>query len=274
MTDSPLWRIIRSGPANGAWNMAVDEAILESVIARSSPPTLRLYSWSPPCLSLGYFQRVERSANLGELKRRGWSLVRRPTGGRAVLHDDELTYSVIAPISLLSSIAGASVVQTYLAVSRGLAAALEDAGIGCEIASERAGVHSAAQARLASAACFDSPSSYELMAGARKIVGSAQTRRSGVLLQHGSIPFSMDFSAAAAVMALPAGGAMSLEGAMSTIHEFAPECTTDALVDALVRGFEMHLMKTAQPGELTPAELNMVEPLRAKYLSDEWNFAR
>jgi lipoate-protein ligase A len=94
MKDS--WRLLVTPPARGAWNMAVDEAILEAVGRGASLPTLRLYAWEPACLSLGYAQPIG-DVDQPRLRARGWDLVRRPTGGRAVLHTDELTYSVIAP---------------------------------------------------------------------------------------------------------------------------------------------------------------------------------
>ena len=99
LVDLPLanWRILRTPPANGAWNMAVDEAILETVRQHAALPTLRLYAWQPACLSLGYAQPFA-DANLDALAQNGWQIVRRPTGGRAILHTDELTYSVIAPL--------------------------------------------------------------------------------------------------------------------------------------------------------------------------------
>ena len=95
---SGVWRLIIDSPAHGAWNMAVDEAILEQTGRGESPPTLRLYDWQPACLSLGYAQPFA-DVDVDRLKERGWELVRRPTGGRAILHVDELTYSVSAPAS-------------------------------------------------------------------------------------------------------------------------------------------------------------------------------
>jgi lipoate-protein ligase A len=272
-----VWRIIRSEPADGAWNMAVDEALLEAALAGGpgSGPTLRFYTWQPPCLSLGYFQQAARSANVEELARRGYTLVRRPTGGRGVLHADELTYSIVAPVGLLAAYDGPSVTGTYLAISRGLAEGLRLAGVPCEIASGRRHARTTAEARLASAACFDAPSSYELTAGGRKIVGSAQTRRGGVLLQHGSIPMTMDHATAAAVMGLPEGsGAEMLARSVATVKEFAPECTVEDLAAALMEGLRRHLMPQARPGVLTPEEVERAESLRLKYLSDEWNFMR
>src|SRR5512136_792088 len=92
-----IWRLLKTPPAHGAWNMAVDEAILKGMECTWSVPTLRLYAWEPACLSLGYAQPVA-DVDKPRLQARGWELVRRLTGGRAVLHTDELTYSVIAPI--------------------------------------------------------------------------------------------------------------------------------------------------------------------------------
>jgi len=94
MTDT--WRLLITPPARGAWNMAVDQAILEHIGRGESIPTLRLYSWQPPCLSLGYAQPFA-DVDVARLNERGWDVVRRPTGGRAILHTDELTYSITAP---------------------------------------------------------------------------------------------------------------------------------------------------------------------------------
>src|SRR2546423_5590703 len=94
--DDRTWRLVVHSACDGATNMAIDEAILESVGAGHAPPTLRFYSWQPACLSLGYAQHI-RDADLDRLRANGWGLVRRPTGGRAILHTDELTYSITLP---------------------------------------------------------------------------------------------------------------------------------------------------------------------------------
>src|SRR5690606_14878512 len=109
------WRLIRTQPAAGAWNMAVDEAVLEAVGQGDVLPTLRLYAWNPPCLSLGFAQPVQ-DVDRAALARLGWELVRRPTGGRAILHTDELTYSVIAPLDE-PRVAG-SVLESYRRLSQ------------------------------------------------------------------------------------------------------------------------------------------------------------
>src|SRR6266446_9184337 len=104
-STSDGWRLLVDAPAGGAWNMAVDEVLLDGVAAGSTPPTLRFYEWAPPCLSLGYFQAFE-VVDVAGCRSLGVDVVRRPTGGRAILHDRELTYSVALPLSLLGNDAG------------------------------------------------------------------------------------------------------------------------------------------------------------------------
>ena len=296
---SAVWRIINSPAADGATNMAIDESILEAVRQGQSPPTLRLYTWKPACLSIGRFQRVARSADWDALAGLGYGFIRRPTGGRAVLHDDELTYAVIANMAQLAGMGantdiacrsgvagmgrstGTGVLDTYLILSRGLAAGLARMGIPAELAPRDAAAEH--RGRIGgSAACFDSPSAYELLAGGRKIVGSAQVRRGSAFLQHGSIPISMDFAAAEAAMGMPKGSGADLSRCVATVGEFVSEFPTDIsseallkqLSDSIITGFISEVMQTAHRGELTSAELEMTSRLRVKYESREWNLAR
>jgi lipoyl(octanoyl) transferase len=111
------WRLLETPPAHGAWNMAMDEAILEAVGRNESLPTLRLYAWDPACLSLGYAQPFT-DVDIPRLRARGWDVVRRPTGGRAVLHIDELTYAVMAPVNE-PRVAG-SVLESYQRLAQAL----------------------------------------------------------------------------------------------------------------------------------------------------------
>src|SRR5512137_2418732 len=125
------WRLIlHPAPARGAWNMAVDEAILETTGRGEAPPTLRLYAWDPACLSLGYAQPTS-DVDLVRLHERGWELVRRPTGGRAVLHTDELTYSVAGPLD--EPLLAGTVLQSYSRLARALTEALHLLGLKVEI---------------------------------------------------------------------------------------------------------------------------------------------
>lgn len=181
------WRLVITPPAPGAWNMAVDEAILTSIGKQLVPPTLRLYSWNPPCLSLGYaqlFSDVDRP----NLAARGWHLVRRPTGGRAILHTDELTYSVIGPLSD-PRLAG-SVLDSYRCLASALLSALHRLNIPAESHATSASQGSTARGPV----CFEVPSNYEITVVGKKLIGSAQARRKEGLLQHGALPLSGDLT--------------------------------------------------------------------------------
>ena len=184
MTTS--WRLIHTPPAGGAWNMAVDEAILEGARAGAVLPTLRLYAWQPPCLSLGYAQPFSDVA-LPRLAALGWDVVRRPTGGRAILHTDELTYSVTGPQDE-PRLAG-SVLESYQRLSAALLEALRQ----LNLPAQAAGAHlSAAEgADPKGPVCFEVPSDYEIVVGGKKLIGSAQARRKGGVLQHGALPLHL-----------------------------------------------------------------------------------
>lgn len=173
-------RLIYDPPMPGVANMQRDVKILEEVASGKAPPTLRLYGWSPPALSLGRFQKASEVADLEACRRLGVGIVRRPTGGRAVLHDRELTYSFIIPDN--RTLLPAGVVPSYCYISR----ALLDAFAILEIEAELSPGNMRG-AGLAPGSCFDTPSAYELKVDGKKVVGSAQMRRDGVLLQHGSI---------------------------------------------------------------------------------------
>ena len=176
------WRLRLDPPAAGAWNMAVDAALLDGVNAGTLPPTLRFYGWRPACLSLGYFQPedlVDRDA----CRRFQVEVVRRPTGGRAILHDRELTYSLALPLSALGDDRG--VIPSYARLSLALVQGLRAAGY--PVQAERQAVD---HRQDSSPACFDRPAQHEILLHGRKVVGSAQVRRGGALLQHGSILFA------------------------------------------------------------------------------------
>ncbi len=181
------WRVIEHLPAKGAWNMAVDEAILESVYSGESLPTLRLYAWEPACLSLGHAQPFSE-VNTETLARNGWDVVRRPTGGRAILHVDELTYSVIAP-NTDSRVTG-GVLESYLRLSQALLEALRIMGLSPE-ANEKKSDNGSGKPNPV---CFEVPSNYEITVNGKKLIGSAQARRKEGILQHGALPLYGDLT--------------------------------------------------------------------------------
>ncbi|RLC86950.1 MAG: hypothetical protein DRI79_09275, partial [Chloroflexi bacterium] len=176
--------------------MAVDEAILRAVAAGLVPPTLRLYAWEPPCLSLGRAQPladVDREA----VQAAGFNLVRRPTGGRAILHVDELTYSVVAPQGEPRVTGG--IVESYRRLSAGLVHGLERLGMAGLVADRRA--PPSPTGRGGTGVCFEVPSDYEITAGGRKLVGSAQMRAQSVVLQHGAVPLHGDIARICSLLA-------------------------------------------------------------------------
>jgi len=260
------WRLIIDNPCEGATNMARDEAIAALHAAGATPPTLRLYQWRPACLSLGRFQRsgeVDQEA----CARHGVAIVRRPSGGRALLHDHELTYAIVArddhPL-----LGGESILASYRQISLALRDGLRRLGVAAELTpverERRAG---------GSAACFDAPASYELTFGGRKLVGSAQTRRSGVLLQHGAIPLTPHASRLATLLRYAPA---DLDAKMIALSEAGGQTVGfEELAQALVAGFAATWGIEFAPGALSDAEQAAEQQLRAeRYADASWTFGR
>ncbi|HLA38829.1 MAG TPA: lipoate--protein ligase family protein, partial [Candidatus Glassbacteria bacterium] len=179
------WRFIESPPGEAAFNMALDEALLRSVAERDSPPVLRVYSWSGPSVSLGYNQEIGREIDLERCRHLGVAVVRRPTGGRSVYHDRELTYSLCGPGA--SARLGRSLEETTRMVAEALCAALDRLGISAD---EPARGHGAIRGAAGLCnPCFSSASRYEISVAGRKLIGSAQRRSAGdrAFLQQGSV---------------------------------------------------------------------------------------
>jgi lipoate-protein ligase A len=267
------WRLLHTGLSDGPTNMAIDEAILMAVAAGLSPPTLRFYGWEPPCVSVGYAQSLRDEIDLDACRRLGYGWVRRPTGGRAILHVDELTYSVVAPMGE-PRVAG-DILTSYRRLSAGLVAGL--ARLGCAV--QQAGQGVERDAPDPSAACFDVPSPYEVMVRGRKLIGSAQARRRRTVLQHGTLPLQGDVARLAQVLALPQvereslrvtlrGRAIALDEALGRAVSF------DQAAEALARGFSRALHLTLAPGELTDDERAALVPLCAKHAQGKWLFER
>lgn len=186
---NPTWDLILDPPLDGETNMVVDERMLAEVERADSPSTiLRFYSWNRPTLSLGRNQKKERAVDLDFCHRQGIDVVHRPTGGRAVLHDDELTYAVASNDA--AQFNGGSVYGTYRKISVALTAGYRRLGVDAVLAPDTK-AHIGSPDGLDDP-CFVSPSRYELMCGGRKIAGSAQRRLQRGFLQHGSMPITCD----------------------------------------------------------------------------------
>ncbi len=184
------WRLLRTEPLCGAMNMALDEVLLDAVMSGRSAPVLRIYRWQPAAVSLGYFQKGPRAVNLGACRRLGYDVVRRLTGGRAVLHDQEVTYSVIAADSGGPFPGG--ILENYRVIAGALQHGLNALGLPTVLAPSRGQSHNRAVEGARQSACFTAPSRYELTCFGCKITGSSQKRQGKTFLQHGSIPLDLD----------------------------------------------------------------------------------
>ncbi len=270
----PVWRlVVEESPRTGAENMAVDEAILLAHAAGKVPPTLRFYRWDPPAVSLGYFQDYATEVDPAACRQAGIEIVRRATGGRAVLHDREVTYSVIVSMEMFPG----TVVETYRRLAAGLVLGLRELGVDATLAPERTGPGAAPDARRPGGACFEVPSSYEIVAGGKKVVGSAQVRRHGVILQHGSILLELRAELLAHALGLgpeaatrivsKAAGLAQLRGGHAP--GYAEVC------QAVAQGIGEAVEVRFAAGGLTADETATAERLvKEKYGQDGWNARR
>ena len=264
------WRLLSSGYNNGPTNMAIDEAVLETIAKGKSLPTVRIYGWKPACLSLGFRQSYD-IVDVDFCVSAGWDIVRRPTGGRAILHIDELTYSVCAPAEEPRVRGG--VLESYQRLSEALLAGLKLMGLS----PARAEPNPRSSSKI-SPACFDEPSNYEITIDGRKLVGSAQVRKKGAVLQHGSIPLCGDLARIVPALHFSGMGDQQTlvehlgRNAITLENALGQETTFEVTSDRLVQGFAQTLNLNLQPGELTNEEKSAVRRLLAtKYANDDWS---
>lgn len=268
-----LWRFVDTGNGEPAFNMALDEALLLTHEAGSAPPTLRVYGWCQPTLSLGYAQNARQEVELAACQAQGVAVVRRPTGGRAVLHDQEVTYSVVMPILLRDG--PNTLTAHYHRIGLALAAALQRLGLPVRLA--RPQVRAVPGHGLASPACFAALSRYELSVAGKKIVGSAQKRAQRALLQHGSIPLWLDRQRLFQCLRVPpkrcaalVQDAYTTMGAMNEIltTPVTPRAVHDALRQAFGATFDVELVEAP----VSPEEWRLAQQLQAaKYTTEAWN---
>lgn len=237
-------------------NMALDVAMAWGVGEGLAPPTLRLYRWDPPAVSIGYAQRPETALDLAACARRGLSVIRRPTGGRAVLHDGDLTYAVAVPRR--GPWAGRSVAATCRAIHEAVAAGLRRLGVPAQVAGPRPTRGSAG-----GPLCFAAVSTHEITSGGRKLVGSAQRRFRDAVLQHGSIPLSVRREWLAALVrpdpATDRGPTADAEGVLARSMVCLAEAlgrpaTAEEVAGALVAGFAETFDAVLEDQDYHPAE--------------------
>jgi lipoate-protein ligase A len=258
------WRLIVDAPARGAWNMAVDEALAEAVDAGASPPVLRLYRWAPPCLSLGFAQAYE-AADAAFCAAHGIDVVRRPTGGRAVLHHLELTYSVCAPLG--RGPFTRDLQATYGTICLALVAGLRRLGVPAELSGAPGGGMIKPTEAIP---CFSGSAAGEVVARGRKLVGSAMRRVGDSILQHGSLLEGWDGTMQAGALGLPDDH--ELRPAVVTLADLlgAPPAPAP-LAEAIAAGFAEVLVPSFTSSRLTEAESARAEALvRERHAHERW----
>jgi lipoyl(octanoyl) transferase len=274
-----VWRFIDSGNCSPSFNMALDEALLDWHSEGKIPPTIRFYGWNPATLSIGYFQKVDKEINLEAVKEHNLGFVRRPTGGRGVLHEHELTYSVI--VSEAHPEMPQLVTEAYRVISEGILQGFQLLGLEAYFSVPKSAEEREALKSPRSAVCFDAPSWYELVVEGRKVAGSAQTRQKGVILQHGSILLDLDEDKLFSLFKYSSERVKermqkAFKDKAVAINDIAArKITIDQAKIAFREGFATGLNIELKPYELSEEELRYVENLaKTRYESDEWNFKR
>jgi len=273
------WYFINSGPCSPSYNMAMDEALLDWHSEGLIPPVIRFYEWAPATLSIGYFQTVEKEIDMEAVKRLGLGFVRRPTGGRGVLHEHELTYSVIVTESYPSM--PATVTEAYRVISEGLLLGFQNLGLNAYFSVPNTDEQKENLKKPKSAVCFDAPSWYELVVEGKKVAGSAQTRQKGVILQHGAILLDLNedkliqtFKFASEEVRDKVRKGLS-QKAVSINKIISKPVTIEECKDAFKKGFADALEIELVEYNLTQEQKNYVKELElTRYANDEWNFKK
>jgi lipoate-protein ligase A len=251
------WRFLDSGALDGAEQMAIDAGLMDRA-RETGEAVLRVYGWSRPTLSFGRHESVRGTFDAGLLERANVGAVRRPTGGRVLMHDHEVTYSVTAP-----ALEHERLQESYRGINAILVAALLRLGVSVMTAP------ASTPRRPGGAACFAEPAAGELVIGNRKLVGSAQLRERGALLQHGSILLDDDQGRIAELAAqplTPALPAATLRVALrrAATHDEMSDALRAALADA-----------EGEPEQLEAEEAaRFAATHRARFSSSEWTWRR
>jgi lipoate-protein ligase A len=249
--------------------MAVDEAILEHIGNGETLPTLRLYAWDPACLSLGHAQPFA-DVDSARLRDHGWEVVRRATGGRAILHTDELTYSVTG--RAVEPVLAGGVLESYNRLAQALVLALKKLGLPVEIKEDRINDNG-----VPNPVCFEVPSTYEITVGGKKLIGSAQARKKEGVLQHGSLPLTGDLPRICQALVFETESARQeasqrlLRRATTVEAALGRVVNWDTAAAAFSQAFQSQLGLCLEKGELSHSEVNRAAQLvKEKYAHPSW----
>lgn len=277
--EKRTWHYINSGKCKGSFNMALDEALLEWHSKGEIGPVLRFYEWAPATLSIGYFQSVSKEIEMTQLHKHGLDIVRRPTGGRGVLHEEELTYSVIVGEDYPNM--PETVTEAYRVISGGLLEGFKNLGLDAYFSIPNSDEEQQNLKKPKSAVCFDAPSWYELVVEGKKVAGSAQTRQKGVILQHGAILLSLDEEKLISLFKYKSEeirekmriGLREKAVAIDRLSE--RQVSSEEAARAFSKGFEKALNIQLEPYELSEAQLAYVKEIEEKkYANDAWTFKK
>ena len=274
-----IWHFINSGKCSASFNMALDEALLEWHSQGDIGPVLRFYEWQPATLSIGYFQSVDKEIDMDQVHKHGLGFVRRPTGGRGVLHEHELTYSVIVSESYPDM--PETVTEAYRVISGGVLEGFRNLGLDAQFSVPETVQQTDDLKKPKSAVCFDAPSWYELVVEGKKVAGSAQTRQKGVILQHGAILLSLDEEKLVSLFKFKSEEQrermrVSLpEKAVAIDRLMDRVVSVEECVEAFAKGFEDALDMQLEPLVLTAGQLEFVRDIeQKKYANDNWTFKK
>jgi lipoate---protein ligase len=251
------WRLIDMRIENAPTQMAIDEAIAIARIPQGTPNTIRLYRWNPSAVSIGYFQSIEKEVNLQACKEYGVDVIRRITGGGAVYHDynGEVTYSLVTPEN--DPKMPRDILESYQLICGAIVNGLKHIGVESEFKPVN-----------------------DITAGGKKISGNAQTRRHGVVLQHGTVLVDSDIQRMFQVLRVSDAKVSdkmikAVEERVTNIRRYLGKpISFNEIRDALVKGFEETFDIELEPGKLTGDEEKLVEELKEKYMSREWVYQR
>ncbi len=264
------WRLIDSGPCSAAYNMAIDEAIAYSVEKEMVPPTLRLYEWNSLAVTIGYFQRIS-DIDIEYCKKNDIPVIRRPTGGRAILHGDDITYSFSTKTK--TDFFSNDLFESYKKISEALILALSKINLSAELILKREKKYFMSYSQeQRSPLCFNSASFGEITVNNKKIIGSAQKRWVDCLLQQGTIPIFINKGEIIRIFKL---GQDSIENSLIGLKDLLEEIDVFAVKENIWKSFEEKFEIEMVVSSLTEEELQLAKEIEVrKYQTDKWNFKR
>jgi lipoate-protein ligase A len=279
------WRFVFTGENDAFFNMALEEAVLQSCQSGQTLPTLRLYLWKPPGVSMGYFQSLEKTVDLNKCRENNIDVVRRITGGRAVLHENEVTYSVCASVKEFPEL-GENISETYQKISFALLESLKTLKVFGEwVKPSRERIQVTENSDL-SKPCFISNSRYEITVGEKKLIGSAQRRFQNSFIQHGSLPLGKGKVSLVDLLSeenykekmkeKPEFWVLRLEDKSTNLEKILKrKVGYEEVISALKIGFSKFFDVEMVEKEPTQKEFEIAQVLKEKkYLTEEWNFRK